>query len=140
MREFFYLKYVLVIVTTWIFMYNKVYGLNSFSIYSVQDRSKQKYSSSNVLNQNCPCHKYQKKAEREYKQILRKEEHRKKLMERARSENCTQTRPNNISTSRKFFHFRVKSFHKTASFNLSRHREKKGFFNFFKKNIASCPF
>lgn len=140
MRECFYFRYFPVIMMTWIFMYNEALGLNSLAFNSAQDSIKQKYRSIDTLNPDCPCYKYQKKAEREYKQILRNETRTNKVIKQVRHENYLQSGVSPISRRKKSFYFKIKSLHKTTSFNFSRHREKKIFFNFFKRNIASCTF
>lgn len=140
MNECFCVRCLRVILVSWMLMCGKVSGLNSLSSFNAHDSTKKKYSAMDVLNPDCPCYKYQKKAEREYQHLLRKEGRMKNYPEQAQSGKPEQVKKNRVSRSTSFFSFNRKSSYKTTSFNFSRRREKKGLFNFFKKNIAACTF
>lgn len=137
MSEYFCLRYFRVMIISWIFMYGNLSALNTLVFCTVRDSIKRKYSAIDALNPDCPCYKYQRKAEREYHHLLRKER-RKKYEGSVQSGKSALVKEYGVLRSRKFFYFKRKSSHKTKSFNFSRRREKKGFLNFFKKNIAAC--
>lgn len=133
-------QYIQILIVSSLFIYGNVTALNSPTALIGRDSTKQKYSARDTLDPNCPCYKYQRKAEREYQHLLNKELRKKKHLQRTESDKSAQLKEGRISKRRYFFYFSRKAPHKTRAFNFSRRREKSRFFKFFKKNIAACTF
>lgn len=102
------------------------------------DSSKNKYAINDPRNSDCPCHTYQKKAEREYKKLLKNQREQTTLILPGKAELNAVKKENDFVTRRSRLAF--KQNHKTSSFNRSRKRSKKGIFRIFKKTISDCPF
>lgn len=112
-------------------------GITSLAVSVASDSIKQKYSVADALNPDCPCYKYQRKAEREYKRVLQEETQQQKQLEKHKL-NAVKEYPH--IDRKKGIYVRKRRHGKTPSFNTSRRREKKGFLNFFRKSIVACAF
>ncbi len=102
------------------------------------DSLKNKYNINDPRNPDCPCHIYQKKAEREYKKLLKNQEKQTVFVLPVKAE------PNRVKNVKDVIAHQprlvFKRHYKTDAFNRSRKRSKKGIFRVFKKTISDCPF
>jgi hypothetical protein len=106
---------------------------DSFSV-GPSDSLKRLYDINDPRNHDCPCHKYQKLAEKEYEKLLKKEE----VVLSVNKSRSVKTESNGkikpARFKRRSLRMSSSKVHKLKSTN----KRKPDFFRIFKKDIARC--
>ena len=112
----------------------QLYFKNTFSNTRMQsDSLKTKYAINDPRNPDCPCRKYQKRADKEYRKLIAKE--KKKLL--SGKNNQKENHPERIRQGKKKFAYRgtPKRYHSRPQKNKPR---LKSFWRLFKRDISAC--